>query len=39
MMRAFLREGSTVIDVGANIGDLTLPLARIVGEIGQSVRP
>src|SRR6185369_4454414 len=34
MMRAFLREGSTVIDVGANIGDLTLPLARIVGESG-----
>jgi FkbM family methyltransferase len=35
MMRAFLREGSTVIDVGANIGDLTLPLARIVGESGR----
>jgi len=35
LMRAFLREGSTVIDVGANIGDLTLPLARIVGESGK----
>ena len=35
LMRAFLREGSTVIDVGANIGDLTLPLARIVGESGR----
>ena len=35
MMRGFLREGSTVIDVGANIGDLTLPLARIVGESGR----
>jgi len=35
MMRVFLREGSTVIDVGANIGDLTLPLARIVGESGR----
>jgi len=35
LMRVFLREGSTVIDVGANIGDLTLPLARIVGESGR----
>jgi 2-polyprenyl-3-methyl-5-hydroxy-6-metoxy-1,4-benzoquinol methylase len=35
MMRAFLREGSTVIDVGANIGDLTVPLARAVGEAGR----
>jgi FkbM family methyltransferase len=35
MMRGFLREGGTVIDVGANIGDLTLPLARIVGETGR----
>src|ERR1700692_3514722 len=35
LMRAFLREGSTVIDVGANIGDLTLPLAKIVGESGK----
>ena len=35
LMRAFLKEGSTVIDVGANIGDLTVPLARIVGESGR----
>ena len=35
MMRTFLREGSTVIDVGANIGDLTLPLSRIVGDSGR----
>src|SRR5258706_15667639 len=35
MMRAFLREGSTVIDVGANIGDLTIPLSRIVGKSGK----
>ena len=35
LMRAFLREGGTVIDVGANIGDLTIPLARIVGESGR----
>ena len=35
MMRAFLREGSTVIDVGANIGDLTIPLAKTVGSTGR----
>jgi FkbM family methyltransferase len=35
MMRAFLREGSTVVDVGANIGDLTVPLSRIVGNSGR----
>jgi FkbM family methyltransferase len=35
LMRHFLREGSTVIDVGANIGDLTVPLARAVGETGR----
>jgi FkbM family methyltransferase len=35
MMRAFLDEGSTVVDVGANIGDLTVPLARIVGDTGR----
>lgn len=35
LMRAFLREGATVIDVGANIGDLTVPLAKIVGPSGR----
>jgi FkbM family methyltransferase len=35
MMRLFLREGSTVVDVGANIGDLTVPLSRIVGDAGR----
>ncbi len=35
MMRAFLREGGTVVDVGANIGDLTVPLSRIVGDSGR----
>ena len=35
MMQAFLREGSTVVDVGANIGDLTVPLAGIVGKAGR----
>lgn len=35
MMRQFLRDGSTAIDVGANIGDLTVPLARAVGGSGK----
>lgn len=35
MMRRFLSEGGTAVDVGANIGDLTLPLARIVGAAGK----
>jgi FkbM family methyltransferase len=35
MMRSFLRDGGTVIDVGANIGDLTIPLSKIVGESGK----
>jgi len=35
LMRQCLREGGTAIDVGANIGDLTVPLARTVGEAGR----
>ena len=35
MMRGFLSDGSTVVDVGANIGDLTVPLAGIVGASGR----
>lgn len=35
MMRRYLRPGDTVIDVGANIGDLTVPLTDIVGETGR----
>lgn len=34
LMRKLLREGATVIDVGANIGALTVPIAGIVGESG-----
>lgn len=34
MMRRFVGAGDNVIDVGANIGDLTLPLAQMVGESG-----
>ena len=35
MMRRFLREGSVAIDVGANIGDLTIPMAKMVGSTGR----
>lgn len=35
LMRSFLKEGATAIDVGANIGDLTVPLATIVGKSGR----
>jgi FkbM family methyltransferase len=35
LMRAYLRRGDIAIDVGANIGDLTIPLARIVAESGK----
>jgi hypothetical protein len=33
-MRRYVRPGDTVVDVGANIGSLTLPLAHMVGEAG-----
>jgi len=35
LMRQFVGPGDSVIDVGANIGDLTLPLARMVGPAGR----
>src|SRR5436309_8777627 len=35
MMRKFVRDGGTVLDVGANIGDLTLPLSQMVGVTGK----
>jgi FkbM family methyltransferase len=35
LIRALLREGDTVIDVGANIGALTLPMSQIVGDKGR----
>jgi FkbM family methyltransferase len=31
----FLKPGDCVVDVGANIGALTLPLARLVGQTGK----
>lgn len=35
LMRRLLHEGDTVIDIGANIGALTVPLSGIVGESGR----
>jgi hypothetical protein len=35
VFRAHVRPGSYAVDVGANIGDLTLPLARLAGEEGR----
>jgi FkbM family methyltransferase len=34
-MRTFVKAGAIVVDVGANIGDLTLPLAQMVGDSGR----
>ncbi|MFV1966392.1 MAG: FkbM family methyltransferase [Pirellulaceae bacterium] len=34
LLRPFLEEGDTVVEVGANIGAHTLPLAKIVGSTG-----
>lgn len=35
IMRSLVTPGACVIDVGANIGDLTLPLSGMVGESGR----
>ena len=35
VMRSFIRPGDTAIDVGANIGDLTVPMAGFAGEAGR----
>ena len=35
LMRTFLREGDTAIDVGANIGALTVPMSQMVGKNGR----
>jgi FkbM family methyltransferase len=34
-LRSWLRPGMTVIDIGANLGVYSLPLARLVGPTGQ----
>jgi hypothetical protein len=35
LIRRLVREGDTVIDVGANIGALTVPMSQIVGDKGR----
>jgi FkbM family methyltransferase len=35
LMRRFLHPGDTAIDVGAYIGDLSIPMSRIVGDAGR----
>jgi FkbM family methyltransferase len=35
IIRAFVKPGDTVLDIGANIGDLTVPMARLVGSEGR----
>ena len=34
-LRRWLRPGMTVIDIGANLGVYSLPMARLVGSKGQ----
>ncbi|MFP5228236.1 MAG: FkbM family methyltransferase [Acidobacteriota bacterium] len=35
IIRAFVRNGDTALDIGANIGDLTLPMALCAGDTGR----
>jgi Methyltransferase FkbM domain len=35
VMRDFVRPGNWVVDIGANIGSLTVPLSQLVGESGR----
>jgi FkbM family methyltransferase len=35
IIRAFVHAGDTAIDVGANIGDLTLPMSQCAGDSGR----
>jgi FkbM family methyltransferase len=35
VLRAFIKAGDTVLDIGANIGDLTLPMSQFVGDKGK----
>ena len=35
IMRRFLRPGDIAVDIGANIGDLTLPMAQLTGASGR----
>jgi len=35
VFRIFMKPGDTVLDIGANIGDLTVPMSLCVGEAGR----
>jgi FkbM family methyltransferase len=35
VLRTFIRPGATVLDIGANIGDLTVPMSHFVGDSGR----
>lgn len=35
IMRHFIRAGHTAVDIGANIGDLTVPMSQCAGETGR----
>jgi FkbM family methyltransferase len=35
IIRAFVKPGDTAVDVGANIGDLTLPMSQCAGDAGR----
>ncbi len=35
VLRAYIKPGDVAVDVGANIGDLTVPMAQLVGPAGR----
>src|ERR1019366_6569447 len=37
LYETLIRQGDIVLDIGANIGAHTLPLARLVGEMGRVI--
>jgi ubiquinone/menaquinone biosynthesis C-methylase UbiE len=37
IIKPYVREGSTVLDIGCGMGYFTIPLARVVGEKGQVI--
>jgi ubiquinone/menaquinone biosynthesis C-methylase UbiE len=37
MLKGYIREGDTVLDVGPGMGYFTIPMARLVGETGKVI--
>jgi FkbM family methyltransferase len=35
VLRSFIKPGNTALDIGANIGDLTVPMSRFAGDNGR----